>query len=164
MDEHQHHQPWNVDASTKATWRNSTNCEWKEFHFLDMPQPPPLKMKQPSPNLMKTTKVAIMVPTIVVIDLMDILALQWATFCILGRIVHGYNTKVLSLRHCSWRGIECDVVDVEGVFIVRGQLIACDPREIVLYDDLGEDRFGSLILYCPNDISTIMNIQKWPLS
>jgi hypothetical protein len=25
-----------------------------------------------------------------------------------------------SLRHCSWRGTECDVVDVEGVFIVRG--------------------------------------------
>jgi hypothetical protein len=39
-----------------------------------------------------------MVPTIVVIDLMDIATLQWATFCILERIVHGCNTNVLSLR------------------------------------------------------------------
>jgi hypothetical protein len=85
-----------------------------------MPQPPPLKMKLASPNLMKTTNVAIMVPTIGVIDLMDTIALQWTIFYILGRIVHGYNTNVLSLRHCSWRGTECDVVDVEGVFIVKG--------------------------------------------
>jgi hypothetical protein len=73
-----------------------------------------------------------------------------------------YNTNVLSLRR-SWRGIECDIVDVKGVFIVRGQLITCDPREVVLDDDLGENRFRLFILYFPNNI-TIMSIWKWPLS
>jgi hypothetical protein len=31
---------------------------------------------------------------------------------------HGNNSNVLSLKH-RWRGIECDVVDVDGVFVVR---------------------------------------------
>jgi hypothetical protein len=57
----------------------------------------------------------------------------------------------------SSRGTKCDV-DVEGVFITRGQVIACDPREAMLDDDLGEDHVGILISYCPDDILTIMSI------
>lgn len=86
-----------------------------------------------------------------------------SNLCILGKIVHGCNTNVLSLKR-NWRGNECDVVDVEGVFIVTGRVIACDPREVVLNDDLGEDHFELFILYCRNDKSTIMSIRKWPLS
>ncbi len=76
---------------------------------------------------------------------------------------HGSNSNVLSLRH-SWRSIECDVVDVEGVYVDREWIIVCDSREEVLDDDLGEDHVGLFILYCLNDILVIMNIWRWPLS
>jgi hypothetical protein len=36
-----------------------------------------------------------------------------------GRSGYGNNTNVPSLRHCSWKGTECDVKDVEGVFVVN---------------------------------------------
>jgi hypothetical protein len=76
--------------------------------------------------------------------------------CTLGRSGHGSNTNVPSLRWCSWRGTKCGVA--------REQLIASNPKEVALDDDLGEDHVGLLNLYCPNDISTIMRIWKWPLS
>jgi hypothetical protein len=59
--------------------------------------------------------------------------------------------------------MECDV-DVEGVFIARGQVIACDPREVMFNDDLCEDHVIIFISYCPCDISTVMNIWRWLLS
>jgi hypothetical protein len=59
--------------------------------------------------------------------------------------------------------MECDV-DVEGAFIVKGQLIACDPREVMFNDDLGEDHVGIFILFCPYDISAVMSIWRWQLS
>jgi hypothetical protein len=59
--------------------------------------------------------------------------------------------------------MECDVVDVEGVFIAKGRIIACDPREVVLDDDLG-DHVGNFILYCINYILVIMSIWRWLFS
>ncbi len=83
--------------------------------------------------------------------------------CIPRRSGHGNNKNVPSLGHCSWRGTQLDVND-EGVFVDKGWINACDPREAMLDDDLGEDHVGLFILYCLDDISTIMNIWKWPLS
>lgn len=78
----------------------------------------------------------------------------------LGRSGHGSNTNVPSLRQCSWRGTECGVADAELFFVAREQVIASDPKEVALDDDLGEDHVGLFNLYCPNDISTIMSIWK----
>jgi hypothetical protein len=77
---------------------------------------------------------------------------------------HDDHSNVLSLGRCNWRGTKCDVVDVEGVFIARGQVIACDLREAMLDDDLGKDHVGILILYCLDDILTVMSIWRWLLS
>lgn len=84
--------------------------------------------------------------------------------CIPRRNGHGNNTNVPSLRHCSWRGIEHDVINDEGVFVDKGWVFVCDPKEAMLDDDLGEDHVELFILYCHDDISTIMNSWKWPLS
>jgi len=78
----------------------------------------------------------------------------------LGRSGHGSNTNVPLLRRCNWRGTKCGIVDVEFCFVSRDQVIASDPKEAVLDDDLGKDHVGLLNLYCPNDISTIMSIWK----
>jgi hypothetical protein len=37
-------------------------------------------------------------------------------------------------------------------------------RVAVLDDDLGKNYVGLLILYCPDDVSIIINIWRWPLS
>jgi hypothetical protein len=86
-----------------------------------------------------------------------------ASICTLGRNGHEDHPNVPSLECCSWKGMECDVVDVEGVFVAKGQVIACDPREVVFSDDLG-DHVGILILYCPNDILVVVSIWRWSLS
>jgi hypothetical protein len=39
------------------------------------------------------------------------------------------------LGRYGWKGTKCDV-DIEGVFVVRGWIITCDPREAMLDDDL----------------------------
>jgi hypothetical protein len=63
----------------------------------------------------------------------------------------------------EWQGSECELVDDVGVFIVTKHVIACDPNEVVLDNQLGEDHVGLSILYCSNNVSTIMIIWKWPL-
>ncbi len=67
-----------------------------------------------------------------------------------------------------WDDVVCeeqenDFVHVKGGFVIRGWLIACDLREAMLGDDLGEDHVRLFILYCLDDISAIMNIWRWPL-
>jgi hypothetical protein len=55
-------------------------------------------------------------------------------------------------------------VDDVGLFVANGRVIACDPREVVLDNKLGEDHVGVTILYCLNNISMVMTIWKWPLA
>lgn len=76
-----------------------------------------------------------------------------ANLCTLGRNGHDNHPNFL-----HW-----DVVDVEGVFVAKGRIIACDPREAMFDDDLG-DHVGIVILYCPNDILVVMSIWRWLLS
>jgi hypothetical protein len=44
----------------------------------------------------------------------------------------GKNSHILSKGKCVWWGVECELVDDFGLFIVNGRVIACDPREVVL--------------------------------
>jgi hypothetical protein len=59
---------------------------------------------------------------------------------------------------CVWQGVECELVDDVGLFIASGHVIASDPKEAVLDNQLGEDHVGVSILYCPNYISTVITI------
>ncbi len=69
-------------------------------------------------------------------------------------------------RRCrfQWRGVEFDMLDDDGIFIVKGQVIVYDPMEAILNDKLGEDHVGLCIMYCLVIVSTVMMISKWPLS
>jgi hypothetical protein len=49
-------------------------------------------------------------------------------------------------------------VDDARVFVAIRRVITCDPKEVVLDNQLGEDHFGLRILYCPNDVSIVMTI------
>ncbi len=55
-------------------------------------------------------------------------------------------------------------MDDVGLFIVSGHVIACDPREAVLDNKLGEDHVGVSILYCLNNVLEVMTTWKWPLA
>jgi hypothetical protein len=54
-------------------------------------------------------------------------------------------------------------IDKDGDFVAKGWVIACDQREVVLYNDLNEDHIGLLILHCLNDILIVISIWKLPL-
>jgi hypothetical protein len=49
------------------------------------------------------------------------------------------------------------------MFITSGHVIACDPREAILDNQLSEDHVGVSILYYLNNISIVMMIWKWLL-
>jgi hypothetical protein len=73
------------------------------------------------------------------------------------------NSNIAGRCRSQWRGIECDLLDDDGLFIAKGRVIACDPMEVIFYDQLGEDHVGLCILYCFNIVSTVMMIWKWSL-
>jgi hypothetical protein len=43
--------------------------------------------------------------------------------------------------------VECELVDDVGLFIASGNVIVCDPREVVLDNLLGEDHVKMNISY-----------------
>ncbi len=55
-------------------------------------------------------------------------------------------------------------MDDVGLFVANGHVIACDPREAILDNQLGEDHVRVSILYCPNNVSMVMTIWKWLLA
>jgi hypothetical protein len=55
-------------------------------------------------------------------------------------------------------------VDDIGVVIVKGRINACDPKEVVLDEDLGETNVGVTILSYPRDITKVISIWRWLLS
>jgi hypothetical protein len=73
------------------------------------------------------------------------------------------NSKIVKRCRSQWRGVECDLLDDDGIFIAKGQVIECDPMEAIVDDHLGEDHVGLCILYCFSTMSIIMTIWKWPL-
>jgi hypothetical protein len=57
--------------------------------------------------------------------------------------------------------VECDLSNDAKVFIASRPVIACDPKEAVINNKLGEDHVGVSILYCLSDVSIVMIIWKW---
>jgi hypothetical protein len=78
--------------------------------------------------------------------------------------IHERMNYVPCMKRMEWHGRKCGLVNHVGEMIVKGRIIACDLRELVLDDDLGETNVGVTILNCPNDRSQIMSIWRWPLS
>jgi len=60
--------------------------------------------------------------------------------------------------------VECEFVDDVGFFVASGRVIACDLKEVVLDNQLGEDHVKVNILYYPNNISIVMKIWRWSLA
>ncbi len=63
----------------------------------------------------------------------------------------------------NWRGRECDFLDHEGVFLMKGCVAVFDMREAILDNILGHDHVDLTIFYCPKDILVVLTIWKWPL-
>lgn len=67
------------------------------------------------------------------------------------------NSHMPSFELCSWRKIKCDLVNEAKDFVVKRQVM-CDPREVVLDDDIGKDHVGLFILHCPNDNNEYLEV------
>jgi hypothetical protein len=74
------------------------------------------------------------------------------------------NPNIVGRCRFQWRRVECDLLDDYGVFIAKGRVIACDPMDTVLDDQLAEDHVGLCIMCCPSIVSVVMTIWKWPLT
>ncbi len=59
--------------------------------------------------------------------------------------------NVLCMKRMEWWGRKCELVNHVGETIVEGRIVACDPREPILDDDLGEIDIGVTILKYPKD-------------
>jgi hypothetical protein len=77
-----------------------------------------------------------------------------------GHGVRGKNSDRVGNCQFEWQGIKCDLVKV---FLAKGRVVTCDPHEVVLDDQLGEEHVGLCILYCPVIMSKVMTIWKWLL-
>jgi hypothetical protein len=71
--------------------------------------------------------------------------------------------EALPIGHSNWHGKECDLLDDEDVFLMKGCVMIFDPREAILDDILRHDHVGLTIFYLHGNISTIMTIWKWSL-
>jgi hypothetical protein len=68
------------------------------------------------------------------------------------------------IRLNSWRGNECNFLDLEGVFFMKGCVTTSNLKEAILDNILGHDHVGLTIFYCLGGISAIMINWKWSLS
>ncbi len=69
---------------------------------------------------------------------------------------HQNDRIVFGIRRKEWCGKKCDAMNHVGKNIVGWKIITCDPRELVLNGDFGENHVEVTILSCPNDKSQIM--------
>jgi hypothetical protein len=74
------------------------------------------------------------------------------------------TNNVPCMKRMQWHGRKCELVNHVGEIIVEGGIVACDPKEPILDDDLGETKVRATILKCPKNTSQIMTILRWPLS
>jgi hypothetical protein len=79
--------------------------------------------------------------------------------------IHERMNYVPCMKRMEWCGrkYEYEMVNHVGKMIIEGRIVACDLKELVLDDDLGEINVGVTILNYPNDRSQIMSIWRWPL-
>jgi hypothetical protein len=71
--------------------------------------------------------------------------------------------KALPTGRSNWHGRECNLLDLEGVFLAKVRVMIFNLGEEILDDFLGHDHVNLTILSYLGDISTIMTIEKWPL-
>jgi hypothetical protein len=74
-----------------------------------------------------------------------------------------HRREASPIGHSNWHGKECNVQDLESVFLTRGHVTIFDPREVI-QDSLGDDHFGLTNFYYLGDLSTIMTIWKWSVA
>jgi hypothetical protein len=87
----------------------------------------------------------------------------WDDDAMYGHGVRRKNSNITRSCWYVWQGVECDFVDNGGVFITKGWVVACDPHETILDDQLVEDHVELCILYYSIIVLTMMTIWKWPL-
>jgi hypothetical protein len=68
--------------------------------------------------------------------------------------------NVPCMKRMEWCGRKCELVYHVGEIIVEGRIVAYDPRELILDNDLGETKVGVTILSYPKVISQIMTIWR----
>jgi hypothetical protein len=66
--------------------------------------------------------------------------------------------KTSLMGHSSWCKKECDLLNLEGVFLAKGHVMATDLKETIMDNILGHDHVGLTILYCHGNIFVIMII------
>jgi hypothetical protein len=71
---------------------------------------------------------------------------------------------ISSIGRKFWGGKDCKLVDDVGVVIVKGHINACNPKEVVVGEDLGETNVGMTILSYPCNIIKVMSIWRWLMS
>jgi hypothetical protein len=87
-----------------------------------------------------------------------------------GNVGNSPNLKDMHQREaipigCSnWHGKECNLQNLEGIFFVKGHVMASNPREATMEDILGQDHVDLTIFYYLGNILIIMIIWKWPLA
>ncbi len=57
-----------------------------------------------------------------------------------------HRREALPIRHSSWHGKECNLLNLEGVFFTRGHVMVFDPSEAILDDILGDDYIGFIVM------------------
>ncbi len=72
--------------------------------------------------------------------------------------------NVPCMKIIEWHGRKCELMNHVLDIIVGRKIVAYDPRELVLDNDLGEIQVGVRILSCPKDTSQIMTIWRWVFS
>ncbi len=61
--------------------------------------------------------------------------------------------NVPCMKRMVWHRTMCELLNHVGEIITEGRIVAYDPRELVLDDNLGETKVGVTILNYPKDIS-----------
>ncbi len=57
------------------------------------------------------------------------------------------------MKIIEWHGRKCELMNHVRNIIVGRRIVAYEPKELVLDDDLGETEVGVRILNCPKDTS-----------
>jgi len=73
-----------------------------------------------------------------------------------------FNLKNMCQKEASpigrsnWHRKDCDIQDLEGVFLAKGHMTAFDSKEAIMDNILGDDHVALTILYYPRNISMLM--------
>ncbi len=74
-----------------------------------------------------------------------------------------HRREALPIGCSIWHGKECELLNLEGIFLAKGHVMASNTREAILEDIFGQNHVDLTIFYYLRNISTITIIWKWPL-